>query len=489
MSTKSPGLLNIWQSLLLVILPVCVAVAVYWFVGLPMAAKQSAESQARMVAEVKAAALDNSFELLASQLEGMSRLSSLRQALLDDDHQTLSVLSKEWSLMFANVNRMLVLPLGELGVADLGAYRDQLRNNIEKDIVRRATSNERVVVDVYQLDGSYVVSLARAVNAGNRKVGALLLSLDSSWLKTQLEAMQSETSQSAIEATTIQYQVARSPAVDILSDRRMASEVIASSKAGLNISENIFLRYDLGAAPAASMVVVLLICALFAGCALLALLALIRVSGIMSRFVDEDTSRLKRYLGEFFENSPSVPTFKFSAFDSVIEGVVSAYSKFSEKQAMQKPDLEVGDSTENAQWEAPSTAPKLVVEEDDHSPLSNSELEGAELSVPRHIFRAYDIRGIAEQDLQDKNVSLIGAAIGTTALNAGSNRVVVARDGRLSSERIAAALIEGLVSTGCDVVDIGLTPTPVLYFATEHLQTGSGCDGDRQPQWARIQWF
>ena len=90
------------------------------------------------------------------------------------------------------------------------------------------------------------------------------------------------------------------------------------------------------------------------------------------------------------------------------------------------------------------------------------------------IFRAYDIRGIVGKTLTVPIVHQIGQAIGSEAEARGQKTVVVGRDGRTSSPDLAEALTQGLRSTGRDVIDIGMIPTPVLYFATHHLETGSG---------------
>jgi len=95
-------------------------------------------------------------------------------------------------------------------------------------------------------------------------------------------------------------------------------------------------------------------------------------------------------------------------------------------------------------------------------------------AVDRGIFRAYDIRGVVGKTLTKGVARLIGRAIGSEAKHRGLNEIVVARDGRLSGPDLVASLIEGLRHAGCDVIDIGAAPTPVLYFATFHLNTGSG---------------
>jgi phosphomannomutase / phosphoglucomutase len=94
--------------------------------------------------------------------------------------------------------------------------------------------------------------------------------------------------------------------------------------------------------------------------------------------------------------------------------------------------------------------------------------------IPSSIFRAYDIRGIAGQTLTPGIVYRIGRSIGSEAHERRQSSIVVGRDGRLSGESLAKALVDGLGDAGLQVVDIGVVPTPVLYFATHHLGIGSG---------------
>ena len=94
--------------------------------------------------------------------------------------------------------------------------------------------------------------------------------------------------------------------------------------------------------------------------------------------------------------------------------------------------------------------------------------------LPQSIFRTYDVRGIVEESLNDNIVYTIGLAIGSEAQALAQQTVVIARDGRLSGPNLLAALKQGLQDTGCDVIDIGAVPTPVLYFATYHFNTRSG---------------
>ncbi|MBE0486258.1 phosphomannomutase/phosphoglucomutase [Marinobacter sp.] len=96
------------------------------------------------------------------------------------------------------------------------------------------------------------------------------------------------------------------------------------------------------------------------------------------------------------------------------------------------------------------------------------------VDVSPEIFRAYDIRGIVGETLSAEVVEIIGRAIGSEASSRGVSSLCIGYDGRHSSPELADALARGVMATGCDVIHVGAVPTPVLYFATHHLQTGSG---------------
>jgi phosphomannomutase/phosphoglucomutase len=100
------------------------------------------------------------------------------------------------------------------------------------------------------------------------------------------------------------------------------------------------------------------------------------------------------------------------------------------------------------------------------------------------VFREYDIRGVADRDFDDGFVRALGRALGTRIRQATADRegretrsapsVVVGRDCRLTSPRLARGMIEGLQDTGLDVIDLGVVPTPALYFAVRDAHAGGG---------------
>jgi phosphomannomutase / phosphoglucomutase len=88
------------------------------------------------------------------------------------------------------------------------------------------------------------------------------------------------------------------------------------------------------------------------------------------------------------------------------------------------------------------------------------------------IFKAYDIRGIIDETLDPSIAKLIGQAFGTEMRALGESDIVIGRDGRLSGPSLIEALTEGLLSTGINVIDLGMVATPMVYFAANHTIDG-----------------
>jgi len=97
-----------------------------------------------------------------------------------------------------------------------------------------------------------------------------------------------------------------------------------------------------------------------------------------------------------------------------------------------------------------------------------------QLSIDPNIFRTYDIRGIVDETLTVDVVHAIGHALGELNLAKNLDRILIARDGRLSGPKLQEALTQGILSTGCHVTTLGQVPTPVLYFATHTVSCTPG---------------
>jgi len=106
------------------------------------------------------------------------------------------------------------------------------------------------------------------------------------------------------------------------------------------------------------------------------------------------------------------------------------------------------------------------------------------MKVNSEIFRAYDIRGIVDEALTEEGIFQIGKAIGSHILSEGRSSILSARDGRISGPRLLKQFQNGVISSGCNVVDIGEVPTPLLYFATfkTNITDGVMLTGSHNPK-------
>jgi len=96
------------------------------------------------------------------------------------------------------------------------------------------------------------------------------------------------------------------------------------------------------------------------------------------------------------------------------------------------------------------------------------------MKINPQIYREYDIRGVVDKDLTPEVVRRLSQGFGTHMVKLGRKNLVVGRDGRLSSPSYGESVIEGLMSAGCNVIDIGVCPTPVYYFSLFHLDKDGG---------------
>lgn len=198
------------------------------------------------------------------------------------------------------------------------------------------------------------------------------------------------------------------------------------------------------------------------GLALVVLLgATLLVNRLLVRALRQDAAELIRYNDEL-ARQPGVTArnrFHFPLFQTVTDAQAKSAEKLRSRNAP---------ATTKAK---PSRAVEIE-ESDDDGILLVDERQGE--SLPEEIFRAYDIRGVAGVTLTAQGAYLLGRAIGTEASEAGQQTVLVARDGRLSSPELTRSLIKGLLESGRDVINLGLVPSPVLYYATEVLETQTG---------------
>lgn len=216
---------------------------------------------------------------------------------------------------------------------------------------------------------------------------------------------------------------------------------------------------------------------------LILVLSLVAVGGFfglknLQTKVRSDASGFLRWLIDSSKtDKPIAPVdFELQVFSDMSQTLsredflISAKSKTGQRENKPKQSSTVALSDQ-------SDSDSLIVALEDNSSaleVTNSKNILQPEEVPESIFRAYDIRGIVGDTLNEKIVKEIGRAIGSEAFERGEQRIVVARDGRLSGPSLLEALKKGLEESGRDVIDIGEVPTPLLYFATHYLDSSSG---------------
>ncbi|MBY6204614.1 phosphomannomutase/phosphoglucomutase [Halomonas denitrificans] len=138
-------------------------------------------------------------------------------------------------------------------------------------------------------------------------------------------------------------------------------------------------------------------------------------------------------------------------------------------------DIAATGSATDATGEAGSSASTGAANGPERGDAAGAGAESEPATVPdSSIFRAYDIRGVVGDTLDEAVAESIGRAIGSEAHDRGLTRIAVARDGRLSGAQMLAAVSRGLARCGLEVIEVGAVPTPVLYYAAQEIGGGSG---------------
>jgi len=368
--------------------------------------------------------------------------------------------------------------------------------DIEQFSAAAAQPDRPLPLEVYQFGTPQAhINLVRPVTAAGAVPGLLVVSYDLTLPRQALRAAGGI----AGYAELVQIVAGKQLVVGRLGDERhrqgqaVASEKIPGTQWSVRYWPDTRAAASLGVPPEQLL-------AVFAGALLLYLIAVYLVFRWLAGTLRQDQAVIIKLVTELVERGgrASYPV-KLASFRAMVKLISSLSPRLVAAQASAQA------AQKTAQKTAQKQAPKLdeegmPVDQDDAprptpkgTPLANlfDDLElpdtGApapvapvtpaapgKAKVPSSIFRAYDIRGVVGSTLNPGIAHQVGLAIGSAALDRGQQAVVIARDGRLSGPQMLAALADGLRASGRDVVDIGLAPTPVLYFATHHLGVTSG---------------
>ena len=409
-----------------------------------------------------------------AQLQAYALYPAIIELLAAQDMISLEQHAQQLSYLFPSIASLRLIPLGPLGIAGLGKNNISLRNNIEVDMVRRASQKDAVPVELYIDEEQWLLSIAQpVVDQNDVAVGAILLTLNKRFIDDILARLDPALGQTSLQLSGSKKRIVSehgNQGVDTY--RQQASIPYQGWQLSFTPSQELITERSnkplnsLIALGSAALLITLL-----------ALLAYRQLSQTITRHFDLLVGYAEKLNDKTKASSPQFSLARFAEIATKMSELRRmGVNETNGKQAVvEKPGQTADPLFQDESLDDVLDLDNLdslddVLDLDDSLLLSESEMP----ELNEQIFRAYDIRGIAESELNEAVCYHLGLAIGSEAGEQGQQSVVVACDGRHSSPTIKDAISQGLMDSGRDVIDIGMQPTPLLYFACHHLDTQSG---------------
>jgi phosphomannomutase / phosphoglucomutase len=466
--------------LLAILIPVSAGFAYLILLREPAMQTSHINTAAASFATQQAANVSQLFSRLGDRVRGAALSPLALASIIHSQGATTEQAEKNMLAYFPELISLKLVPMGEKGTAAFEADLGGLRNHIEVDLVRRTSRGEETHPEAYLFENSWLTSMAYLVSdpqiEGRKAV--LIATIDNQMVSNELKALDTSVGRSAI-----QLSYSGPDGSDRINDIAVAGTASDSQYTSLVPLPN--TPWSISFTPSQSLLgtlaidplPLLTVLGLVAAAIVLGVaLAIFLFHRTLAKEIDEillAASRktpLKLRLPGLF---PIATHLRRVTLRTLPLG--STNTAEEEEQ-----EFEDDPPCPNTGLVNPMFQSAQILDDEDSLEL---ELEVAdpeltetvqEQDFPRHIFRAYDIRGIGDTELTDELVALIGGALGSIAFEQGENTLIVACDGRLSSPRIKSTLIQALLKSGRDVIDLGVVPTPLLYYATQHLDCNSG---------------
>ena len=443
-----------------------VGCGVYWLSSARMA--QARQDSATAVANAVAVTLSQQIDLLNKMLNKMVQDPDVLIAVTHADPVMLTTVAARLEKYFPDILKIrLLLP----GVSELDDKSTPRMGFADLDMIRETfTSNQPPRIQGYGGADRHL-AITRRIMHNDQVVGVILASLNYDFFNKSLQA-------AAVKDGYIELRQAG--LVLGASGKQIdtgQSESVQTKVA--NTDWEIYYHYAVGAdlAEISTIVVPLLltILAFFVGYR--------RLSGLLAQ-------DLRTLLNACRDMMTQKPPGSYPVNLNEISDVIAALMQFKRIPDHSEGPAKYGLIDEFPEFDDNENFIEEDMFLDNHVEESIDIPEIIELSADLKkidemdaIFRAYDIRGIVGKTLTRERVYDIGRALGTDAKDHGCKRIVMGRDGRTSSPVLAEALAQGIVSTGLNVLDIGMVPTPMLYFVAKHTEGRSGVmiTGSRNP--------
>jgi phosphomannomutase/phosphoglucomutase len=435
-------------SLLAVIVMLMVLAAggsVYWLSA--ATAAQARHDAAVAVAKAVALTLSEQINLFGRTLDKMALDPEVVNAVSSADPVLLASVAANLEKHFPDALKIrLLLP----GVSELDVKSEPRMGFADLDMVRETFTVNQVPAIQGDNGPDRHLAITRRIMQDDKAAGVILASLNYDFVAKSLKA--APVKDGNIELNQAKLVLATSGDKNDTRQRDIAQAQVA------NTDWEIFYHYDTGTNLAGFTQIACFIIAP----GLISMLALFVVYRRLSGLVTQDAGSIIKAFKDMMTNK--VPG-SYPVNLKEMNAVVSTLIQF--KRVLDRGEGFKPDDRDNALKRPEIVKESLPKIHDIPAKLTKTE----EMAV---IFRAYDIRGIVGKTLTRERVYNIGRALGTDAKNHDCKTIVMGRDGRISSPLLAEALTQGIASTGRNVLDIGMVPTPVLYFVAGHTEGSSG---------------
>ncbi|MCG8316258.1 MAG: phosphomannomutase/phosphoglucomutase [Pseudomonadales bacterium] len=478
----------------------CVA-AIYWFFVISGGDKsQQAYAQSRAHGYVTT--LSQQALQLQTTVINIAKSDAIRDALtraadVDTNKERFRVLEEALANYLPHVSNVKVFAKGE---AKKDTQATPPISFAQLDLISRAEKKETPLPEIHPHETERFLTLAAAIEHNGKVIGSLFATFDLKSLTKSYPKV--ENSWGYLEL--IQQFTNTQPFVFYQSGNQASKQNQPAEVSGAIKHWKAAFYPSVAANIAAQQSgLFFAIC----GATLGLLIIFIMVSYLsVNRALTQNATKLTSNFNALTNHDKTKQNYSLSIFNSLsktIERLFKEYDSQVRHQALKNKDVSESSATEAlGQGLSRDDVLDIDINDDDHSiftgedsddPLAFDDnpdamaLDVVEMadgnstsgpidpkSIPSDIFRAYDIRGIVGQSLTEDTAHSIGQAIGSEAISKGQTSIIIARDGRSSSESLASALLNGLMSTGINVIDIGMLPTPMLYYATKTLNTQSG---------------
>jgi phosphomannomutase/phosphoglucomutase len=480
------GTVAISQALVVLIAGI-VAVALAHFLVVEPAGGDRLESQKNQEVAAAAQRFDQYLSLMARSVDGLASQAYVAEAIAN--RVPLESVQQELANALPGVAAVYLFPYRQI---PRSANGDELLGFAGLELARKAADGKRVTPEAVPRNAQWYLQMASPVRnpSSNAVVGSMLVVFDASVLQPLLNVVNT-----SLGGRLALVQTVSGTSRVVVSKGNGSGDAVTRDLSNPDWS----VTYTPARKPAAPVDIVML--ALLIGVpALLAAIVVWMLLSNAQRGLRQDVAALIQWSHKVFGGERAKqPGLRWEMVASMAE-VLGRLSQVVEKRlaravetARPKAAPTAGPSTQSSADEPlfqDKEMPDIDMLDGDEDVLgfgnSDETVFGAtdapevgEVSAPAvdiapEIFRAYDIRGIVGETLSPDIVQVIGRAIGSEAAARGVSSLCIGYDGRHSSPELASALARGIMATGCDVIDIGAVPTPVLYFATHELQTGSG---------------